>query len=250
MQIQVKTQCTSSYDRSIQARASRSAWWCSMSMSACALLCTCSAHAPCARSVLMGRQRAELMLEVGRWCAFGRERLWQCARSGVASQLPEPGGMHRCCVQIPRTSGLMVGSDAAGWLRQRGCQGCRGAGVVVAWGGGAVRSSGRCLRHVGWLGPVVPPALWRLHCSSTCATSSPGATLSVTNGSYRRRVVPSRGTARKWAILTSFGRAGGEGKSVRYDATWCATNSGKMGPALALYDGIRLESYTVIQGSS
>ena len=73
---------------------------------------------------------------------------------------------------IPRTSGLMVGSDAAGWLRQRGCQGCRGAGVVVAWGGGAVRSSGRCLRHVGWLGPVVPPALRRLHCSSTCATSS------------------------------------------------------------------------------
>ena len=120
----------------------------------------------------MGRQRAELMLEVGRWCAFGRERLWQCARSGVASQLPEPGGMHRCCVQIPRTSGLMVGSDATGWLWQCGCQGCRGAGVVLAWGGGAVRSSGRCLRHVGWLGPVVPPALRRLHCSSTCATSS------------------------------------------------------------------------------
>ena len=44
-----------------------------------------------------------------------------------------------------------------------------------------------------------------------------GPTLAAQSGSYRRRVVPSRGTARKWAILTSLGGAGIVGKSLRYD---------------------------------
>ena len=44
-----------------------------------------------------------------------------------------------------------------------------------------------------------------------------GAMLAVQSGSYRRRVMPSRGTARKWAFVTSLGGAGGVGKSLRYD---------------------------------